>query len=307
MPDAYFNIEEAYTTYRPLLYTIAYRMLASSAEAEDVVQDIFTDLADKPFHEIDHVKAYLTKIVTNRCVNVLQSARIKRATTYPGTWLPEPDIHEPAEYTVLREQDPAERLLATEQVSYALLVALEILNPLERAIFILRETLSYSYREMAGLLGRTEAACRQTGSRAKRKLDKKAAPLGHSVPSTGCELADYHQKLTDFFMHGARSGNFTPFIEKLSDDAKWFSDSGGKVRVAVFPIYGRKRISMLLEGLYSKGFFDAEIHRVYVNGQVGLQMNESGGTRWVICWNLPLPGEAIQEVYLIMNPDKLGG
>src|SRR4030095_13793454 len=158
------NFENAYTTYRPLLHSIAYRMLGSFSEAEDLVQDVFADYSRLSPSDINNEKAYLIRMVTNRSLNLNQSAR-KRREVYTGEWLPEPDV-------VPFKQDPAEIYDLHESVSYALLVMLEQLSAVERAVYILRESLQYDYEERAACLQKTEANCRKIYSRAKEKLQR---------------------------------------------------------------------------------------------------------------------------------------
>ena len=153
--------DQIYIEYKPMMFGLAYRMLGSAADAEDIVQDVFSQFVQMDRGEVRSEKAYLAKMTTNRCINLLKSSRRQRET-YTGPWLPEPM----PDYDMIKRSDPAER---RENIGYAYLVLLQRLTPLERAIYIAKDTLGLEYHEISEMLGKTEISCRKTFSRAKQK------------------------------------------------------------------------------------------------------------------------------------------
>nr|WP_257350656.1 sigma-70 family RNA polymerase sigma factor [Pseudalkalibacillus decolorationis] len=170
------GLDTLYKSYQPFLYSIAYRMLGSVTDAEDIVHDVFLRL-NVDNDQVKDLKAYLAKMTTNRCLNYLNSAR-KRRETYEGPWLPEPQVNEP--------DLPLDKVVTDETVSYAFLVMLDQLSPVERAVFVLREAFAYDYKDIAEMLQKTEVNCRKIHSRAKRKLQNDT-PL-HSDNSERVDL-----------------------------------------------------------------------------------------------------------------------
>ncbi|MBD1382809.1 RNA polymerase sigma-70 factor [Metabacillus arenae] len=282
------EFETLYNAYRPLLFSIAYRMLGSVTDAEDIVHDIFMQMERFDTNQMTDPKAYLTKMTTNRCLNFIKSARMRREI-YTGPWLPEPQIK--------RSDQPLEKVVTDETVSYAFLVLLEQLSPVERTVFVLRETLEYDYSEIAGLIEKSEVNCRKIFSRAKRKLKDEA-----SVRSENTERVDF---LAKAFIHASTTGNFEEFISLLSEDVVLVSDGGGKVISALNPIVNKERVSAFLKGISAKGSFIGEIYPVIVNGQIGiLQLKENRPSK-VICFGLDSLQKDIRRIFMITNPDKL--
>lgn len=283
------DFDEAYTAYRPLLHSIAYRMLGSYSEAEDLVQDVFADFSRLDPHNINNEKAYLIRMITNRSLNLIQSAR-KRREVYIGEWLPEPDVSS-------ARQDPAELYAEHESISYALLVMLEKLSAVERAVFILRESLQYEYGEIAACLQKTEANCRKIFSRAKDKLQQERSPL--PVNSVSAE------PFVATFMEAAASGNFDKLITLLTEEAVLISDGGGKVRAAVFAIISRARVMAFLQGVIPKTFLGDDQQIAVVNGQAGIVIIMDGKLRSVISFQLDESQQRAQRIFVMLNPDKL--
>lgn len=286
------DINPTYETHRPLLTNLAYRMLGSKGDAEDIVQDVFLDYYQRDHGHIEHEKAYLARMVTNRCLNLQGSAR-KRRETYVGNWLPEPDVA----YGAALPSDPLELWERNETVTYAMLVMLEQLNGIERAVFLLRETLSFDYEEIAGIVGKSEANCRKIISRAKLKLG--AAP---DIPPFRSVRA---AELASAFIAAAETGNTEALLGMLTEDAVMISDGGGKVRAAIFPILGRDRVVAFYEGLSRKGTAGRGYIPALVNGQYGLLLFEEGQLRRVLTFQWDAAGERIERIFQIMNPDKL--
>lgn len=284
--------ETVYENNLTMLTAIAYRMLGSLADAEDIVQDLFIEVQQLDMVHVRNMKAYLTKAVTNRCISFMTSAR-KRREVYVGPWLPEPLIN-------LTEQDPMELAVKDESISYAVLVLLEQLNAVERAVFILRETLAYSYSEIARILDKSEENCRKIYSRVNKKLRQE---LPAASPHTEKEEA-----LVQAFILASKTGNFDDVIRMVADDALLIMDGGGKVRCALRPIIGRQRIMALLNGIVPRGYFEGEILPVEVNGQRGMVLVRNGSPVLAICfgWGAK-PGEQkrLVRIFFISNPNKL--
>ncbi|MGE6257275.1 RNA polymerase sigma-70 factor [Heyndrickxia sporothermodurans] len=281
------NLETVYKTYQPFLFSIAYQMLGSVTDAEDIVHDLFLKLKLET-DQIKDLKAYLAKMTTNRCLNFLKSAR-KRREIYTGPWLPEPQVHQ--------EDQPFERVIADESVSYAFLVLLDLLSPIERAVFVFREVFAYEYKEIAGMLDKTEVNCRKIYSRAKQKL-KNDLPI-HPVTNEHVDL------LTKTFIKATGNGNFEKFINMLTEDVVLVTDGGGKVIAAINPIISKERVSAFLKGITAKGSFIGELLPVIVNGQKGILQMKEGRPSKVISFDLDSSKKNIERIFIVSNPDKL--
>lgn len=284
------DFQNTYTTYKPLLQSIAYRLLGSIADAEDIVHDVFTDYSRLNTKDISNEKAYLIRMATNRCLNLMQSARKKREV-YTGHWLPEPDVS-------MARHDPAELYDLNETLSYALLFMLEQLSAVERAVFILRESLQYDYREISTCLQKSEANCRKIYSRAKEKLHKE----GELLPVN----SDKAEPLVAAFIEAARSGDFNAVIDLLTQDAVLVSDGGGKVRAAIFSILGKERVLAFLQGVIPKGFLGDSYRLAVINGQTGIILMEDGQPKSVVSFQLDERQQHIERIFVMLNPDKLG-
>ncbi|WP_123043142.1 RNA polymerase sigma-70 factor [Cohnella candidum] len=292
MPDRQYggnasNVAEWYAAHRRYLHTVAYRMLGTYADAEDVVQDVFAHLQVRDNGSIRDERPYLTKMVVRRSLDVLKSAR-RRRESYVGPWLPEPEVR-PA------DEEPVSAMLLEETVSYALLVVLEVLTPAERAVFLLHEAFGYGYEETAEALGKTEAACRQLMSRVRRKLDRE-------IPEP--VSTEKGQELVFRFMQAAASGKMESLMELLREDIVVMTDGGGRVSAAVRPLVGAERAAAFVLGLISKyGNSDTEALPVRVNGDWGIAFREAG--EWTTIVAFEWRDEAMKRMYLIRNPDKL--
>ncbi|MCZ8523620.1 MULTISPECIES: sigma-70 family RNA polymerase sigma factor [Paenibacillus] len=290
------DLDRLYRTYRPLLFTTAYRMLGSAAEAEDAVHDLFAALGTSGAdgESLRSEQAYLLKLLTNRCLNVLKSAR-RRRETYPGPWLPEPL------FEAVAAGDPLRHVLDQEAFTYAFLVLLEELSPPERTVFVLRETLDLGYGELAELTGRTESGCRQLYSRARRKLEAAAELSGPSQASPQAEA------LATAFLGAAATGRYDTLLGLLSEDAVLVSDGGGKVRAAFLPILGAGRVRAFFEGIARKGSLAGEFIPARLSGQPGLLLLQEGRVRFAFTVVPDAGGSGIRRIYMISNPDKLAG
>lgn len=294
------ELDAAYRTYRPLLLSLAYRMLGSVAQAEDLVQDAFVTVqqqdTDQGGGPILNLKAYLCKIVTNRCLDTLKSARRKREV-YVGPWLPEPLVEGySAGQSSSAGHDPLQAIVLQDTISYAFLVLLDRLTPIERAVFILREAFEYDYRDIADFVDKTEIGCRKIYSRLKRKIQEE--PISEPVPS------DKSEQLVLRFLHATASGDMKGLLAMLSDDIVLYSDGGGKVMAAVRPITSGPRVLAFIQGLVSKGHGEGQVRLVKINGQLGFCLT-SPLEPFPTLVSLAFKGDQVQEMYLLRNPDKL--
>src|ERR1700738_2440543 len=215
-----------YMEYRPLMFSIAYRMTGSVSDAEDIVQDAFLRVSKDA--AVESPKAYLAPITTRLAIAHRRSARVRRES-YVGTWLPEPLIGN-------SEPDPAELAETSDSLSMAFLVLLESLAPAERAVFLLREVFGYDYREIADITGKTEAACRQIFARARRRIDE-GRPRFETSRAEG-------EELTSLFLAAAGGGDMTSLLERLAPDVLFYGDSGGQGETTfITPVFGRERVA----------------------------------------------------------------
>ncbi|MFC5468944.1 sigma-70 family RNA polymerase sigma factor [Cohnella suwonensis] len=298
--------EAHYAEHRPMLFGLAYRMLGSASDAEDIVQDVFARYMRLDAAGIGNEKAYLAKMTTNRCLNELQSSK-RRREAYTGSWLPEPLPDEAAGGRGGEGywSDPAER---RGNIGYAYLVLLQKLSPLERAIYVLKETIGFEYADLADMLDKTEASCRKTFSRAQAKV-KEAAPSASSAPPSSLdeEREEARERFIDAFLRASDTGNFKPLLSFLLDEVTLLSDGGGKVRTALNPIIGIGRVQAFFEGIVAKGAFKEGFRRVRLNGEPGLALYRDGQATIVLCLEMEREpeGSRVRSIYMVRNPDKL--
>jgi RNA polymerase sigma-70 factor (ECF subfamily) len=264
-------------------------MLGSVQDAEDIVQEAYITINEKSVQKVQNVKAYLCKIVTNRCIDELKSARKKRET-YVGSWLPEPILNDKP------DSDPANKYDLKESISTAYLLLLEQLSETERAVFLLREVLQYNYEDIADVVGKTSANCRQIFLRAKKALG--AHPEYHKTPSKKAVT------ITEQFVSAIIAGDVSTLLRLLAVDARLLSDGGGKTKAALLPILGAERIARFCMGVMSKTTQKITYTLQQVNGGPGMLIFMDGRLYGVISFNVQ--NEHIQDLYFIVNPDKLG-
>ena len=222
-----------YAEFRPLMFSIAYRMTGSISDAEDIVQEAFLRLtrALQDGTSIDSPKAFLATVTTRLAISHLRSARVRRES-YVGAWLPEPLLADP-------DPDPAERAEMSDSLSMAFLVLLESLAPAERAVFLLREVFGYGYGEIAEAVGKTEAACRQIFTRARRRIDD-GRPRFETSRAEG-------EELTSLFLAAASGGDMTSLLERLAPDVLFYGDSGGQGETTfIAPVFGRDQVAHVI-------------------------------------------------------------
>ncbi|WP_282698250.1 RNA polymerase sigma-70 factor [Streptomyces sp. CC208A] len=288
-----------FTTHRGRLFGLAYRMLGSAEEAEDVVQDAYLRWSGAERAAITYPGAWLAKVVTHLCLNRLTSARVRRER-YVGPWLPEPVLTDGG---LLGEggAGPLEAAELRDDVSTALLLLLERLTPAERAVYVLREAFGYPHREIAGVLDLGEANCRQLYGRAARRV---AASDGggarFEAPSP-----ERRRELVESFVAAAREGDLASLEEVLAADVVWCSDGGGRVSAAVRPVQGRDRVLRFLLGVARKVEEGTRLTAAEVNGAPGFVMHVGRRVTGVATVEAGADGR-IAEVRIVMNPEKLG-
>jgi len=286
---------ERFEACRPRLGALAYRLLGSAGEAEDVVQETFLRWQAAETGRIDVPEAWLTKVLTNLCLNQLTSARARRET-YVGQWLPEPLLDGDP---MLGPADTAEQ---RESVSFAVLVLLERLAPKERAVYVLREAFGYPYREIARILGITEAAGQQLFHRAKKHVAE-----GRVRGEVDAAAA---RRVVEEFLAAATSGRTEPLIRLLTDDAVAIGDGGGKVPARTSPFEGAVAVARFMRGLFAPGKGKRAlvggspgIHVATANGGPALVAVVDGRVIGVLC--LEITADGIAAFRSQANPDKL--
>jgi RNA polymerase sigma-70 factor (TIGR02957 family) len=288
-----------YTRYRPLMFSIAYRMTGSVSDAEDIVQEAFLRAAKAKDKDADNTKAYLATITTRLAIDHLRSARVRRES-YVGTWLPEPLVAAATEPLLADDAPgPAERAEMSDSLSMAFLVLLESLSPPERAVFLLREVFGYGYGEIAEAVDKSEAACRQIFARARRRIDE-GRPRFETSRAEGEELAG-------LFLAAARGGDMGSLFERLAPDVLFFGDSGGMGETTfIAPVVGRERVAEVVRVQIARTIeLGASLQASWVNGQPGLLAYDAdGGLIAVIALDM-LDG-LVQAIRVVANPHKLG-
>jgi RNA polymerase sigma-70 factor, ECF subfamily len=273
--------------HRPALFGIAYRMLGSVGDAEDVLQDAWLKWSTVAGEGVDQPRAYLARIVTNLSLNRLKSAAVRRES-YVGPWLPEP--------LVTAEDDAGSALEQAEDVSLAVLVVLETLSPLERAVFVLADVFGYSFGEIAAMLDRSEASVRQVGSRARSHVQ--ARRPRYDAP------ADVRRRITDEFLAACVGGDLNRMMAMLAPDVAAWTDGGGKIRAALRPLRGADHVGRWILGVLQKSLPEASAMSVLVNSQPGVLIISAGQPDSVAALDLDADGK-ITAIRLIRNPDKL--
>lgn len=276
---------------RPLLFSIAYRMLGTASDAEDVVQEAFLRLqrTERDGTVVQSEKAFLTTVVTRLSIDQLRSARVQRET-YFGPWNPEPLI-------TSDEPDPAEVAEVADSLSMAFLVVLETLSPVERAVFLLREVFDYGYDEIAQIVERSEANCRQIFTRARKRIDE-----GKPRFEADREKRD---QLAGRFLAAAQAGQVDQLVEMLAADVVFYGDGGGKGRGLPKPVYGSDRVARLMKGFWTQGEqIGAHAEPTTINGQPGVLALDSGG-RLISVLVFEIADGVVQTIRGVVNPDKL--
>ncbi|MET7689372.1 RNA polymerase sigma factor SigJ [Streptomyces sp. NPDC005483] len=290
VPDA----EQAtgvFVEHRELLFGVVYNMLGSVTDTEDVLQDTWLSWSRRGVGGIGNPRAYLVRIAVN---HALQRRAVvnRRRETYVGPWLPEPLVTDEA-----NADDPA---LRTESVSLAMLVVLESLSPLERAVFVLHEVFGYAHTEIAEILDRAPAAVRQVAHRARAHVHARR-PLYEAHPRV-------RREATERFVRAALGGDIAELMEILAPDVTVWTDGGGMRKQALRPVHGREKAARLLTGYAKRGgaqHLDLDLRYRRVNGDDAAVLFEHGSPYAVIVLDLTPEGDRVSNLFIVTNPDKL--
>jgi RNA polymerase sigma-70 factor (ECF subfamily) len=278
---------ERFTLLRPLLFTIAYEILGSATEADDVLQDSYLRWADVDLSTVRDTKSYLARLVTRQALNALR-ADARRREEYVGPWLPEP--------LLLDDQDPSADVVLAESVSMAMLVLLETLSPDERAVFVLREVFGFDYREIAEAVGRPAPAVRQVAHRAREHVRARRKRFDGIDPERNAEI-------TAQFFATAASGDVEALMTMLAPDATWTADGGGKVSAARRPVVGAELVARAIVGLMRKAGPQLRADMVTCNSAPALLLYRGEHLEMVV--TLDFADDKITNFYVMRNPDKL--
>jgi RNA polymerase sigma-70 factor, ECF subfamily len=277
-----------FSQYRSLLFSIAYRMLGSVADAEDILQETFIRWQKSSDEDIRTPRAFLVTILSRLCINELQTARVQREE-YVGQWLPEPLLTGPG-------SDPSEGVQIDESLSMAFLVLLERLTPVERAVFLLREVFDYAYSEIALTLDRNEASCRQILRRAKQHVAEARPRFG--------ALPQQREELLRRFLDATSHGNLSGLVALLSNDVVFQSDGGGKAAAVPNHVYGPDNVArVVLGGLKKLVPQNLVSLMTEINGEPGVVSYVDGRPFSVL--TLDIADGFVRNIYIVTNPDKL--
>jgi RNA polymerase sigma-70 factor (ECF subfamily) len=282
------NHAKQFEQHRSFLFSIAYRMLGSVMDAEDIMQEAFLRWRDASHSQAGSAMTFLSKIVTNLCIDQLRSARVRREQ-YVGPWLPEPIMVASS----LELDNRAERL---ESLSTAFLLLLETLSPTERAVFLLRDVFDYDYGEIAEITGKSSVNCRQLLTRARRHMRKRRPrfePAGQQL-----------ERLVHQFSETCFSGDMEGLLNLLSEDITLWTDGGGKVKAVLKPIRGHQDVSRFLFGM-TNVLTQKKLHSTLstVNGQTGIINYVQRRLHSVLTFEIR--DDRVQSIFIVRNPDKL--
>ncbi|SCY17248.1 RNA polymerase sigma-70 factor, ECF subfamily [Streptomyces sp. 136MFCol5.1] len=283
--------QQVFHKHRNLLFSVAYRLLGIAADAEDAVQDAWIKWSSADRSQVADPKAYLTRIVSNLSLERLRSTRYKRET-YVGPWLPEP---------ILTSGDTAEAVTDAESVSMAMLVVLETLSPIERAVFVLKEVFDFSHAEIAEAVERSEAAVRQAAHRAREHVRARRPRFTTDRPR--------QREITERFFAAATGGDVNALMELLSPDITLWTDGGGKVRQALRPVVGAQTVAAWFAAIGTVTYqgvepADMNAELVEINGGPGMLFSGSGRVIATVTFDFDADGR-ITSIHNVANPDKL--
>ena len=278
---------ETFNQYRSLLFAIAYRMLGTVTDAEDMVQETFLRWQQTAEATVKSAKTYLATITTRLCIDHLRSAQVKREQ-YVGPWLPEPVITQ-------QTDDPAAQVELADSLSMAFLVVLERLSPIERAVFLLREVFDYDYDEIGQMVGKSPANCRQILRRSRQHVaaQRPRFPVSHQQ----------QEQITAQFLEALTQGNLQGLLALLAKDATFWSDGGGQVTAALKPLQGAMKVARFLLAIRQKWLSTSITRLAEINGQPGMINLVDGCIDTVTTFDI-VDG-CIQSVYSVRNPEKL--
>ena len=279
--------ERVFAEHRGLLHAVAYRVLGSVTEAEDVVQDAWLRWDRVDVATVSDPEGYLVRVTTRLAVDRLRSARVRRES-YVGPWLPEPMLTSP---------DVAEKVVRDDSVSTAMLLVLEALSPVERAVFVLSEAFGYSHAEIAGFTGRSDASVRQIAHRARQAVGARR----HRYDTD----PEVRQQVTERFLAACLGGDLDALMEVLAPDVILVSDGGGFTGAPRKPIRGIVYVARAIVVLSKRRPAGSDARLLHLNGGPGIVIY-TGGTP-VLAFTLHLAGGAIKELHAVSNPEKLRG
>jgi RNA polymerase sigma-70 factor (ECF subfamily) len=283
------DLTASHDQLQPLMFSIAYRMLGSVVEAEDVVQEAFLRLHRSSAEDVENLEAYATTVTTRLAIDTLRSARIRRET-YVGPWLPEPLVSSAA-------ADPAHRVEVDEMLSTAFLVLLEALSPVERAVFVLREVFGYEYAEIAEVVDKSEANCRQIFARAKKRIND-GRPRFEST-------REDRDRLATEFLAALSDGDVAGLERLLAEDVLFVADGGGRAPAIQKPMTGVAAVTRFLLGLMRHGErMGALLDLVQANGQPALRIRAADGAMLGIV-TIDVGAGRIVGLWNVLNPEKL--
>lgn len=276
-----------FVAHRGRLFGVAYRMLGSVTEAEDAVQETYVRWQRQDPAAVHEPRAWMVAAITRWCIDQLRSAR-RRREEYVGVWLPEPLVD-----PLIAAPDQAADM--SDSLGIAFLMMLERLQPVERAVFLLREAFEYDYAAIAAIVEKSEAACRQIVSRARARLRERGEPRQAGSPHT--------EAIVQRFLAACLSGDVQELLALLSEDAVLYADGGGRVRSALRPIFTADRISRFYRGIHERALAGGEATLVRVNGGIGACLRQQNGRVSVMAF--AFDGERIRAIYTVNNPEKL--
>ncbi|MDX3519293.1 RNA polymerase sigma-70 factor [Streptomyces scabiei] len=282
---------DVFEEHRSVLMGVAYRMLGRVADAEDVVQEAWLRWSGADRSEVREPRGFLVRVTTRLSIDRLRQVQ-SRKEAYPGPWLPEPYV---TDYGVTVE-DTAERAVLADTVSLAVLVVLESLSPLERAVFVLREAFGYPYAEIAAMIDRAEPAVRQLAGRARKHVDERR-------PRYEVDPAE-RRELTERFLDAASGGDLEQLMSLLAPDVRLVGDGGGLGKAPVRVLETADKVGRFLHGVAGKGIADASFRFVEVNGGFAVVLQSGGKVDSV--FQLDVADGRVQCVYVVRNPEKLG-
>jgi RNA polymerase sigma-70 factor (ECF subfamily) len=275
---------------RPLMFSIAYRMLGSVTEAEDIVQEAFARMVGPSAPQARSPEALASTVTTRLAIDHLRSARVRRER-YVGAWLPEPLI------TADGMADPAQRIEVDETVSMAFLILLENLTPVERAVFLLRDVFDYDYSQVAEIVGKSEANCRQILTRARQRIEVRRPRFEAS--------RDRRDQLARQFLAACETGDTAALERLLAEDVVFYGDGGGKVAAVARPVVGGVRVARFVLAIGRQvAVAGGRFESIEVNGQPGARLVDAEGRLGAVL-ELTIVDGHVRELRNILNPDKL--
>ncbi|WP_163505331.1 RNA polymerase sigma factor SigJ [Fodinicola acaciae] len=278
---------DRFTVLRPLLFTIAYEILGSVTESDDVLQDSYLRWAEVDLATVRDTKSYLARLVTRQALNALRTSA-RRREVYVGSWLPEP---------LLLEHDASADVVLAESVSMAMLVLLETLSPDERAVFVLREVFGFDYEDIASAVGKSVPTVRQVAHRAREHV---RARRRRFTPVDTAKTA----RITQRFMTAATTGDVDGLLALLAPQATWTADSGGKTRASRLPVVGAEKVAAILANVFRpERLENPRIETLNCNNSPAIAYYDGSQLHGVFL--IEITDEKITNLYAIRNPDKL--